>query len=32
MIELMQKGVQYREWKPFLNIIDYSYWNLELLP
>jgi len=23
-------GVKYDEWKPFFNIIDYSYWNVEL--
>ncbi len=32
LVELMQKGVKYQEWEPFLNIIDYSYWNIELLP
>jgi len=24
-------GVQYREWQPFLNFVDVSYWNTELL-
>lgn len=24
------KDVRYNEWKPFFNIIDFSYWNLEL--
>jgi hypothetical protein len=23
--------VRYKEWKPFLNIVDASYWNTELL-
>ena len=25
------EGVQYREWQPFLNFVDVSYWNTELL-
>jgi len=32
LVELMQKGIRYQEWQPFLNIIDYSYWTTELLP
>lgn len=24
------KEVRYREWRPFFNIVDFSYWNLEL--
>lgn len=27
---LMTKPVFYDEWKPFLNMVDFSYWNLEL--
>jgi hypothetical protein len=23
---------RYKEWMPFLNTIDVSYWNTELLP
>jgi len=22
----------YEEWKPFINFVDYSYWNVELEP
>lgn len=25
------EGIQYREWQPFLNFVDISYWNTELL-
>jgi hypothetical protein len=25
------KRVRYREWLPFLNLADASYWNVELL-
>jgi len=32
LTELISKGIKYKEWTPFLNVIDYSYWNLELLP
>ncbi len=31
-MDLVTRGVQYQEWRPFLNAVDYSYWNLELLP
>lgn len=24
------KKIHYSEWKPFFNIVDFSYWNLEL--
>ena len=24
------KAVQYKEWEPFLNFVDVSYWNVEL--
>lgn len=27
---LLSKPAHYAEWKPFLNMIDFSYWNLEL--
>lgn len=26
------KRFQYSEWRPFLNIVDFSYWNVELEP
>ncbi len=31
-MEVLSKGIQYHEWRPFLNIVDFSYWNLELHP
>ena len=24
------KAVRYKEWEPFLNFVDVSYWNVEL--
>lgn len=27
---LLSKPAHYEEWKPFLNMVDFSYWNLEL--
>lgn len=27
---LMTKPTYYIEWKPFLNMVDFSYWNVEL--
>lgn len=32
LTEVLSKGVHYREWRPFLNVVDFSYWNLELRP
>lgn len=32
LTEVLSKGVHYHEWRPFLNIVDFSYWNLELHP
>jgi hypothetical protein len=29
-IEFSLKQIKYHEWKPFLSMVDYSYWNLEL--
>lgn len=29
-IDFSLKDVRYEEWKPFFNIVDFSYWNLEL--
>jgi hypothetical protein len=26
----LSRPVFYEEWKPFLNIVDFTYWNLEL--
>ena len=28
---LVSSSVRYKEWRPFLNIVDASYWNTELL-
>lgn len=28
--DFIAKGIQYREWRPFLDVVDFSYWNLEL--
>ena len=30
VMNLMLSSVRYDEWKPFLNIVDASYWNVEL--
>lgn len=27
---LLTKPVHYEEWKPFLSMVDFSYWNVEL--
>jgi HNH endonuclease len=32
LMDVLSKGIQYQEWRPFLNIVDFSYWNLELRP
>ncbi len=29
-LNLSMKNRFYKEWKPFLNVIDFSYWNVEL--
>jgi len=26
----LARFVQYEEWKPFFNVVDFSYWNVEL--
>jgi 5-methylcytosine-specific restriction endonuclease McrA len=31
LMNLMLSSVRYREWRPFLNVVDASYWNSELL-
>ncbi len=30
LMNLMLSSVRYKEWRPFLNIVDASYWNVEL--
>jgi len=30
--DLSQHRIRYNEWKPFINFIDFSYWNVELEP
>jgi len=30
LMNLMLSSVRYREWKPFLSVVDASYWNVEL--
>ena len=29
-VNLMLANVRYKEWRPFLNVVDASYWNTEL--
>lgn len=29
-VDLSLKEIRYDEWKPFFNIVDFTYWNLEL--
>ncbi len=29
-MDMSLKEVRYNEWRPFFNIVDFSYWNLEL--
>lgn len=29
-MDLSLKEVRYEEWRPFFNIVDFTYWNLEL--
>ena len=29
-LRFLAKPVHYEEWRPYLNVVDYSYWNLEL--
>ncbi len=31
LVNLMLSSVRYKEWQPFLNVVDASYWNTELL-
>ncbi len=30
LAHLMMSSVRYEEWRPFLNVVDASYWNAEL--
>jgi 5-methylcytosine-specific restriction endonuclease McrA len=30
-VNLMFANARYKEWRPFLNVVDASYWNTELL-
>ena len=30
LANLMLSTVRYREWRPYLNVVDASYWNVEL--
>lgn len=30
LMNLMLSSLRYEEWKPFLNVVDASYWNVEL--
>lgn len=30
LMNLMVSSVRYKEWRPFLNVVDASYWNTEL--
>lgn len=32
LVNLMVSSVRHKEWRPFLNIVDASYWNTELVP
>ena len=32
LTDVLSRGVRYQEWLPFLNIVDFTYWNLELRP
>lgn len=31
-IDLSRNAIRYEEWKPFINFVDFSYWNTELEP
>lgn len=28
--DLLNGPIEYDEWRPFFNVIDFSYWNVEL--
>lgn len=29
-VDLIPSAIEYDEWRPFFNIVDFSYWNVEL--
>lgn len=29
-LNISPQSILYKEWKPFLNVVDFSYWNVEL--
>lgn len=29
-VDLIAAPIEYEEWRPFFNVIDFSYWNVEL--
>lgn len=31
-VDLPHRPIRYEAWKPFLNLVDFSYWNLEIEP
>ena len=31
LMNLMLSSVRYKEWRPFLSVVDASYWNVELV-
>lgn len=31
-MDISKHMVRYEEWKPFINFVDFSYWNVELEP
>lgn len=31
-MRLVSGGTVYEQWKPFISVVDYSYWNVELEP
>ncbi len=31
IMDIAFSELRYEEWKPFINIVDFSYWNLELI-
>jgi 5-methylcytosine-specific restriction endonuclease McrA len=31
LMNLVLSSVRYKEWRPFLNVVDASYWNVELV-
>lgn len=29
-LDLLDRPIRYEEWRPFFNVVDFSYWNVEL--